>query len=52
MTICDNVKCAQHTCSEIDEQVQQENCVRHAVKDHPSCAVVVVEKRYCYRQDD
>jgi len=39
-------------CSKVDEQVEKEDGVRHTVEDDPSRAVVVVEKRYCYRQND
>jgi len=40
------------TCSKVDEQIKQEDGVRHTVEDDPSRAVVVVEERYCYRKYD
>ena len=33
------------TCSEVDNDVNEKNCVRHTVKNNPSCGKISVEER-------
>ena len=48
----DWICCCKLTCSKVNDNVNHEDCVAKAVEGDPFSAEVIVEERYCHRQDD